>query len=95
MLTYETLRILKNLLLEISHGEIKLEAIRQRLATYEDFEPYVAFQRLDRNRNDNVNAQELIDYLRDNRIFGVSLEEANYVINFFDSDQDGLLAYAE
>jgi len=42
MLTYETLRILKNLLLEISHGEIKLEAIRQRLATYEDFEPYVA-----------------------------------------------------
>jgi len=42
-----------------------------------------------------VNAQELIDYLRDNRIFGVSLEEANYVINFFDSDQDGRLAYAE
>jgi hypothetical protein len=43
MLTYETQRILKNLLLEIGHGEQKLERFRQALALIKDFEPYVAF----------------------------------------------------
>ena len=43
MLTFETLRILKNLLLEISHGEQKLEDIRQKLAAMDNFEPYVGF----------------------------------------------------
>ena len=43
MLTHETQRLLKNLLLEISRGEMKIELIRQKLASYDDFEPFVAF----------------------------------------------------
>jgi hypothetical protein len=43
MLTYETQRILKNLILEVGRGEMKIELIRQKLASFEDFEPYVAF----------------------------------------------------
>ena len=43
MLTYETLRILKNLLLEMGRFEIKIEYLRQSLAKMKDFEPYVAF----------------------------------------------------
>ena len=48
MLTYETLRLLKNLLLEVAKGEEIAELSRQSLAKIEDFEPYVAFQRIDR-----------------------------------------------
>ena len=53
-LTHETQRLLRNLLLEIGRNEQKIELIRQKLASFDDFEPYVAFQRLDRNRNDYI-----------------------------------------
>ena len=43
MLTIETQRLLKNLLLEIGLGEMRIELLRQKLASFEDFEPYVAF----------------------------------------------------
>ena len=43
MLTIETQRLLKNLLLEIGRGEMRIELLRQKLASFEDFEPYVAF----------------------------------------------------
>lgn len=43
MLTYETQRILKNLLLEVGRGEMRIELLRQKLASFDDFEPYVAF----------------------------------------------------
>ena len=76
MLTYETLRILKNLLLEISHGEQKIELLRQKLASFDNFEPYVAFQRIDRNRNDYVVAEEILDFLKDNKIYGASFDES-------------------
>ena len=88
MLTYETLRILKNLFLEIAKGEIKAENLRQSLAKMQDFEPYVAFQRLDRNRNERIPATELLDFLRDNKIYGVSHDEAQYLIDYFDTDND-------
>jgi Ca2+-binding EF-hand superfamily protein len=65
------------------------------LASIENFEPYVAFQRIDRNRNDMINAQEIQDYLRENNIFGVTLDEAEYIVRFFDSDEDMKLCYSE
>ena len=43
MLTHETLRLLKTLLMEIARGEIKLEQMRQKLAVIKEFEPYAAF----------------------------------------------------
>jgi len=58
---------LKNLLLEIARGEQKIELIRQKLASFDDFEPYVAFQRLNRNKNDYVEGFELLDFLKDNK----------------------------
>jgi Ca2+-binding EF-hand superfamily protein len=95
MLTYETQRILKNLILEIGRGEMKLELIRQKLASFEDFEPYVAFQRVDRNRNDYIASEEILDFLKDNKIYSATIEESNYLINFFDSDEDFRLSYSE
>ena len=95
MLTFETLRLLKNLLLDIARGEQKLELIRQRLASFEDFEPYTAFQRIDRNRNDFIVAEEIVEFLGDNKIQGVTLDEAQYLVKFFDSDDDQKLSYPE
>ena len=59
MLTIETQRLLKNLLLEIGRNEMKIELFRQKLASFDDFEPYVAFQRIDRDRNDYVMGDEI------------------------------------
>lgn len=95
MLTYETLRILKTLLLEVGHQEQKIELIRQRLASMDNFEPYVAFQRIDRNRNEFVVAEEIIDFLRENKIYGVTFDEAQFLVKFFDSDDDIKLSYSE
>lgn len=53
-----------------------------------DFEPYVAFQRMDRNRNDKIPPKEILEFLRDNKVYGVTLEEAQYLINYFDTDDD-------
>ena len=95
MSTYETLRILKTLLLEVGHQEQKIELIRQRLAAMDNFEPYVAFQRIDRNRNEFVVAEEIMDFLRENKIYGVTYDEAQYLVKFFDSDEDMKLSYSE
>lgn len=95
MLTFETLRLLRTLLLELARGEQKIELIRQKLASFENFEPYVAFQRLDRNRNDYVVAEEILDFLRENKIYGTTFDEANYLVKFFDSDDDNKLSYSE
>jgi Ca2+-binding EF-hand superfamily protein len=65
------------------------------LASIENFEPYVAFQRIDRNRNDVINSQEILEYLRENKICSVSPEEADYLVRFFDSDEDMKLCYSE
>jgi Ca2+-binding EF-hand superfamily protein len=55
----------------------------------------VAFQRIDRSRNDKVSAVEIIEYLRENKIYGITFEEAFYVVKFYDSDEDDKLSYSE
>jgi Ca2+-binding EF-hand superfamily protein len=60
-----------------------------------EYEPYVAFQRIDRDHNDFVTASEIIDFLRDNKTYGVSFDEAMYLVKFFDSDEDAKLSYTE
>lgn len=57
--------------------------------------PYVAFQRIDRDRNDFITADELIQFLGDNRIYDVSVEEGRHLVAYFDSDDDGRLSYSE
>mmetsp|Transcript_7232 Transcript_7232/g.5498 ORF Transcript_7232/g.5498 Transcript_7232/m.5498 type:complete len:107 (-) Transcript_7232:557-877(-) len=94
-LTFETSRILKNFLLEVARHEQKIELIRQRLAGMDNFEPYVAFQRIDRNRNDFVVAEEIKDFLKENKIYGVTLDEMDYIVKYFDSDNDQKLSYAD
>jgi hypothetical protein len=42
-----------------------------------------------------VSAVELIEYLRENKIYGITFEEAFYLVKFYDSDDDDKLGYAE
>lgn len=95
MLTYETLRLLKNLLFEIAKGEEIAELSRQSLAKIEDFEPYVAFQRIDRQHSDFILPRDFIEFLKDNKVNDISYEEIQYLLNFFDSDNDHKLSFAE
>lgn len=105
MLTDETQRLLKNLLIELGKGEQATEAIRQRLASIDDSTskaecgscggPYTAFQRIDRNRDDFITAEEIVQFLKENRHFDVGIEEVRYIVDFFDCDEDRKLSYSE
>ena len=75
MLTSETKRLLKNLLVEIAKGEMQIELVRQKLASFADFEPYVAFQRIHTNRQDYIIAQDIQEFLKDNKIYSATMEE--------------------
>lgn len=95
MLGYESERRLKNFLMAISDGETILERTRQAICEIRDFAPHSAFQRLDRDGNDHISSYEILNYLRDNNIFGYSEAECYRLVKFFDSDEDGRLSYQE
>ena len=95
MLSYETERRLKDYLVAVGDGESRLEFKRQTLAQHYAFQPYDAFQRLDRDRNSYVSSYELSTFLRDNRVYTVSESECQKLVKFFDSDEDGRLSYTD
>ena len=58
--------------------------------------PYIAFQRLDKNpRNEFISPEEILEFLRDNRVYDVTYEEAKYIVDYFDTDDDHALCYKE
>ena len=89
-------------MLEMARGEMRCEELRQRFAQFDQDKgtlvggPYVAFQRLDRNpRDEFVSAEEIMDFLKENRVYDVTYEEARYLIDYFDTDDDHFLCYKE
>ena len=64
MLSIETKARLKTLLLAIAEGEIGLEDSRQSLAAVPLFEPYAAFNRLDRSGAGYLSSKDFLRYLR-------------------------------
>ena len=62
----------------------------------ENFEPYGAFQRLDRQGSGFLTSREFLNYLRDNGVgTGVTEADCYYLVKFFDSDLDGQLHYPD
>lgn len=55
---------MKKLLLTISKGEKSIERQRQRLAKLNNFEPYAAFMRVDRDENGVIGSVEILRFLR-------------------------------
>ena len=95
-LSQESHDLLANLLLTMSKFEQSIELKRQYLAQNENFEPYSAFQRLDRNELGFLGAKEFLNYLRDNGMASnVTEGDCYYLVKFFDSDLDGKLHYPD
>lgn len=95
MIGYETERRLKNFLLALGEGEQYIERFRLRLCSIADFSPYSIFQRIDRDANERITAYEIINFLRDNKIFTITERECSELIAYFNSNQDGKLTYKE
>src|SRR6056300_1161139 len=80
----------------MSRYEQQIELKRQFLAQNENFEPYQAFQRLDRNETGYITSREFLNYVRDNGMAsGVTEADCYYLVKFFDSDEDGRLHYPD
>ena len=95
MLTIESERRLKNVLVAIGDGERSLESSRQSLCRIADFAPLSAHERLDRDSTGNLSSQEILNFLRENGISHVLESEARDLINFFDNNASGKLSSTE
>jgi Ca2+-binding EF-hand superfamily protein len=95
MLTLESERRLKNVLVAIGDGERSLESSRQSLCRIDDFAPLSAHERLDRDSTGNLSSQEILNFLRENGISHVLESEARDLINFFDNNASGKLSSTE
>jgi len=54
-----------------------------------------AFHRIDRDVNDYITSVEILNFLRDNRVYHASESECYRLVRFFDSDEDGRLSFNE
>ena len=90
MLDSQAGQMLADLLLTVSQFEQTIGLKRQYLAMNENFEPYGAFQRLDRQQTGFLTPKEFLNYIRDNGLAtGVTEADCYYLVKFFDSDLDG------
>ena len=92
----EATSLLADLLITIAKYERKIELKRQYLATNENYEPFGAFQRLDRKDVGFLNSKSFLNFLRDNGMAAnVTEADCYYLVKYFDSDVDGRLHYPD
>jgi len=63
-LSLETKKKLGKLLAFIGESEQKIEFARQNLCRLSSFEPYAAFQRLDRSGKGHITAKDVANFMR-------------------------------
>lgn len=95
MLCDQTIEILKAFMIAIADHELMIEKQRQYLARLEEFEPYATFVRMDRNNNGYLSPKEIYDFMKDNEFDHVTIEDCQYLVQFFDSDEDAVLNYTD
>ena len=93
MLGYTSERRLLDLLEGIKEGELYQEQLRQRLCSLPSFSTYSAFIRIDRDANEKLSANEILNYMRDNREYTVSETDCTNLVKYFDGDSDTRLTY--
>ena len=94
MLSIPTKRLLCELLIEIGDEEQNLEVLRQILCEQINFEPYVAFKRIDFKRKSYINSIDIKEFLSINGI-NQSEKSCQYYISHYDTNKDGKLIYPE
>lgn len=83
-----------NFITKICSMERQIELKRQKLCDRNDFEPYVAFQRLLRNGSEGITSSNLMKFLSENLI-DVRINDARSIVSHYDGDKDGILSYKE
>jgi hypothetical protein len=84
LFSYESRQKLKDYFLMVAHEEIAIEKLRQMLSAMKDFEPYSAYQRIDREATGKVSAKILQHFLRENGYREIEIEDCKYVVRYFD-----------
>jgi hypothetical protein len=64
MLSIETESRISKLLLTLADGEKATELTRQLLSDKRDFDPYLAFKRLDREGKNRIDEFNIVDFLK-------------------------------
>ena len=94
MISPDTESQIVKLLLTLSDYERQVEINRQVLAQNLDFDAYQAFRYIDTDDKNSINAYNLLDLLNKNGICS-NVQELQYLIYFYDENQDGNLSYTE
>lgn len=94
MTKYECTKKFAQYLLTIIDGEKSVEYQRQSLGRIPEFEPYAAFQRLDRENKKYISSDDFKFFMKEN---GIRFSDAclNEFIRQYDRDNDGVLSYEE
>lgn len=84
-----------DMLLSLARAEKKNEILKQTLCELEDFEPYAAFTRIDRDHKTLIGATNVYNFLKDNKLEVSENDVDNIYIRHNDYDNDAKLCYAE
>jgi len=82
------------ILMEISECERSVEITRRVLVDSNDFDPFQIFKKLDIENKNYISPQDIINFMSLKNI-NIFLEEAKFIIFFYDKDEDGLLSFDE
>ena len=85
---------ISNFVMKVCGLERYAEIKRQMLCDKNDFEPYVAFQRLTRSMSTGITSSNIQRFLSENLI-DLDLERCRNLLGHYDADKDGLLSYKE
>ena len=94
MLGPDSTRLLKTMLETMSEVEMIIECQRQALCNIPEFAPYSGFCRIDRTAQESIRPQDVLAFMKDNGC-NVKLSDCARLVNFFDSDEDGILSYQD
>lgn len=94
-ISYDTKLKLKDLFVCLAQEEVKIERLRQVLASIPDFEPYAAFKRIDRLSTGYLTPKSICKYLRENGFRELEKEDIMSLVRYFDQDNDMKLSFHE
>lgn len=94
-ITQNEREVLANFIMKICSKERYIEVRRQLLCDKNDFEPYVAFNRLSRaNDSNGITGRNIVEFLRESMIDATD-KKTKSLLTHYDSDTDDVLSYKE
>ena len=95
MISNETLKLVCDLLINLSECEKRVEINRQVLCQNLDFDAYQLFSFLDTESKNYLNEVNIINFLQKRNGIPCTVEEIQFFIFFYDENFDGKLSYSE